>query len=168
MSAAPTPTIDLFGDADLIRVFDNAPRALQREVLRGAIARAGKPLADAMRVQIATLTSTPRGKNRGRLHRRDAIVQRARSYRSALLSVIGPDYSVAPHAHLVEQGHLIVPHKSRQLAAGARRRSRPKKAARDRTDPRPFARTAYEQTKDQVLALLQSELAAGVVRVMGS
>lgn len=167
MSAAPTPIIDLFGDADLMRVFDAAPAAIQRDVLRGAIARAGKPLDSAMRVQIATLTSTPRGKNRGRLHRRDAIVQRSRSYRSALLSVIGPDYAVAPHAHLVERGHLIVPHKSRQLA-GVRRRARPKKATRERAQEKPFAATAFQQTKDQVLATLQSELNTGVVRVMGS
>lgn len=162
-----TPTIDLFGDADLMRVFDTAPAAVQRTVLERAIARAGKPLAAAMRVQIATLTSTPRGKNRGRLHRRDAIVQRARRYPSALLNVIGPDYSVAPHAHLVERGHLIVPHKSRQLA-GARRRARPKKATRERAEAKPFAATAFAQTKDQVLATLQSELNAGVVGVMGS
>lgn len=89
--------LSLDGIDGLRRDFERLDRAAQGRVQRKAV-RAGSGVAVAKFRSVAPVGQT------GRLKKAQAVKFRSYARTQSSVAVIGADYSIAPHAHLVEWG----------------------------------------------------------------
>lgn len=87
--------INLTGDMQLQRALKRLDRRAEKNAVKRAVRR------EATRVRRVLKAHTPVGLT-GRLRR--SVTKREKVYGSAFVVVVGPDYGIAPHAHLVEEG----------------------------------------------------------------
>lgn len=159
----------VFGVEDLAAALSSLPERVEKTVVLKAIEDATFPLVREMRAEVRRQTKESDKPGRGRLHRPEAIGVVQRKYRHAVLNVIGPLYSIAPHAHLVEFGHRIVTggSASRVTSTGIAKRARAgtgKGKVGGRTRAFPFGRTAFEKTKDQIVRNLIERIGSGILK----
>lgn len=92
------PGITIKGDEALIRSLNSLDRAVQKKIVRKALRAAAVPIKKQMRSNIRRMV----GKVTGNL--RKTLVTKARSGNGYAWLVVGPNYNIAPHQHLIEHG----------------------------------------------------------------
>ena len=162
--------LQVFGVEDLAAALGSLSERVEKNVVAKVMGDAMLPLMRAMRANIQRMTKAPPNKpNRGRLHQENAIEIKQAKGRHAAFGVVGPMYSIAPHAHLVEFGHRIVTGgtAARVTSTGIVKRARTgtgKGKIGKRTQKFPFAQEAFDRTKDQVKRDLENRILDGILR----
>lgn len=87
--------INLTGDIRLQRALTRLDRRAEKNAIKRAVRR------EATKVRRVLKAHTPVGST-GNLRR--SITKREKVYGSVFVVVLGPDYGIAPHAHLIEEG----------------------------------------------------------------
>lgn len=156
------------GFAELERRLSTLTPAMQRNVLRGALRQAAKPIADAARAAAPTYSGPPR-KDRAPGTLRAAIrVGSPRQGRDGVVSVsVGVKRTTAAqrlrgaadafYARWVELGHLIVARRGKGLSSRTARRVAAAFAGK-RVPPRPFLAPALEATAARAVQVLGDEV----------
>lgn len=95
--------LSIDGMKPLMRALRQIPDAMRSKVMLPAAAKAGRLIADSIRPLIPLQAKT---KARGRSHYRYVLTSATREYQKtqSVVSIVGPESRMAPHANLVEDG----------------------------------------------------------------
>lgn len=148
-------TIKLDGYDELLRQLNRIDDTLSKQVTREMVKAAGEVVAARARTLCPVGDPTHHPENKPL---RDTIAVEVRDYGVRSLAVVGPQYPAGAHGHLVEFGHDIVARgESTNVGKGRRSGAKSKGGLTSgRTQPKPFMRPAFDGTKGEQLAAMES------------
>lgn len=166
--------IELEGYEDLIKALDRIDIALSEKLARDMVKAAAMIVADEARNRIRDGEANhhpelpPLSANIG-IETKTYLSSRG----ARTLAIVGPIYSPTGgggnHGHLLEFGHDIVARGEGKVRGASRRSGAKKKGGvtSGRVRPYPFLRPAFDSTKGQQLAAMQSKMDQAIRELNG-